>query len=310
MTSISEDVVILDGGFATELERRGFDTSGGLWSARVLLDHPGAIEQLHYDYYAAGAECVTSASYQVTYDGCAKAGLSRTETTDLLLKSVTLAEGARDRISETRSDGRKRYVAASVGPYGARLQDGSEYHGNYDASVADIAAFHEERFAVLAESTADLLACETIPVLDEARALAEVLRNHPRSRAWFTFTSPNGVHTSHGELLSDAARFLDAEPGVVAVGVNCLRPESVATALREIAKGTGKPLVAYPNSGEKWNSDRRSWVGTQRQASLAQLAPSWIDLGARFVGGCCRTGPADIAQLAESLGRASRVSAS
>jgi homocysteine S-methyltransferase len=296
-----DDVVILDGGLATELERRGFKTSGGLWSARVLLEHPEAIEQLHYDYYAAGAECVISSSYQVTYEGCANAGLSHAETTALLLKSVALANDARKRIEAAKHDGRKRYVAASVGPYGARLQDGSEYHGRYNVSVADIAAFHEERFGVLVESSADLLACETIPILDEARALATVLRNHPRAKAWFTFTTPDGEHTSHGETLFDAARFLDGEPGVVAIGVNCLRPTAVATALREISKGTGKPLVAYPNSGETWNSAEAKWDGAAEGKSLAELAPSWVELGARFVGGCCRTGPADIARLAGAL---------
>jgi homocysteine S-methyltransferase len=280
-----------------------------LWSARVLVEHPEAIEQLHHDYYSAGADCVISASYQMTFEGSAKAGLSKTATSSLLLKSISLAESARERIAAARSDGRKRYVAASVGPYGARLQDGSEYHGNYDASVGDIAAFHEERFAVLAESSADFLACETIPLLDEARALTTVLRNHPGTKSWFTFTSPDGVHTSHGEPLYEGARLLDAEADIVAIGVNCLRPESVATALREISKGTGKPLIAYPNSGEKWNSQRRSWVGTQAKTSLARLAQGWIDLGARVVGGCCRTGPADIADLAQALGRGGRVNA-
>jgi homocysteine S-methyltransferase len=297
-----DDVVILDGGLATELERRGFETSGGLWSARVLVEHPEAIEQLHYDYYAAGADCVISSSYQVTYEGCAKAGLSHDDTSALLLKSVALASDARKRIDAAKPNGRKRYVAASVGPYGARLQDGSEYHGNYNVSVTRIAGFHAERFGVLVESGADILACETIPILDEARALATVLRNHPGAKAWFTFTTPDGTHTSHGERLSEASRLLDSEPGFVAIGVNCLRPTAVTTAIREISKGTGKPLVAYPNSGEVWNSSDARWDGAPEGTSLAELAPAWIDLGVRFVGGCCRTGPADITALAEAIG--------
>lgn len=299
--------MILDGGLATELERRGFKTSGGLWSARVLLEHPEAIEQLHYDYYAAGADCVISSSYQVTYEGCAKAGLSHDETSALLLKSVALASDARKRIDAAKPNGRKRYIAASVGPYGARLQDGSEYHGNYNVSLTRIAAFHAERFGVLVESGADILACETIPILDEARALATVLRNHQSAKAWFTFTTPDGVHTSHGELLSDAGRLLDGEPSVTALGVNCLRPTAVATAIREISKGTGKPLVAYPNSGEVWNNADAKWHGAPEGTSLAQLAPAWIEAGVRFVGGCCRTGPPDIARLRETLDKRSGV---
>ncbi|HEY3258478.1 MAG TPA: homocysteine S-methyltransferase family protein, partial [Gemmatimonadaceae bacterium] len=155
------NVLVLDGGLATELERRGHDISGPLWSARVLLEVPDAIEQLHYDYFASGAHCVISSSYQASYDGFAKLGLTRDQTTALLLQSVSLAQRARDRFSSQRTDGVGRYVAASVGPYGATLHDGSEYHGNYGLSVGQLRSFHEERFAVLANSGADVMACET-----------------------------------------------------------------------------------------------------------------------------------------------------
>jgi homocysteine S-methyltransferase len=295
------NVVILDGGFGTELERRGYDTTGGLWTARVLNEHPDAVEQLHYDYYAAGAECVITASYQITYEGFEQQGFTRDDATAALLKSVELARRARDRIAAENSSGKRRYIAASVGPYGARLEDGSEYHGNYAASVAEIAEFHDERFGVLAESGADVLACETIPIFDEARALLDVVRNHPDVEAWFTFTTPDGVHTSHGERLSDAVRLVDNQPNIVAVGVNCLRPLHVSTALREMKSATGKPLVAYPNSGERWNPVTWGWDGAPDEERLATLAPGWIDGGARLIGGCCRTGPADIASLAQKL---------
>ena len=294
-------VLILDGGLATELERRGHDISGPLWSARVLLEMPDAIEQLHYDYFASGADCVTSASYQASYDGFAKLGLTRDETTALLLQSVSLAQRARDRFNTQRTDGAERYVAASVGPYGATLHDGSEYHGNYGLSVAQLTAFHEERFAVLTESSADVLACETIPSLDEARALAELLREHAAATAWVSFTSSDGVHTAHGEELVDCARFLDGADNVIAVGVNCVHPRVVGTAIRHLMTETGKPIAIYPNSGESWDIVERKWTGTAENECLAALAPSWIESGARIVGGCCRTRPKDIADLATAL---------
>lgn len=300
------DIVVLDGGLATELERRGYPTSGGLWSARVLLENPEAIEQLHYDYYSAGADCVISASYQVTYEGLESAGLSENRTTSLLLKSVALADNARERITSTLNDGRRRWVAASIGPYGARLQDGSEYHGNYNVSVDAITEFHEERFGVLAESGADVLACETIPNLDEARAFNTLLSNQLDTEAWFTFTSPDGVHTSHGEDLFECARLLDNQPGIVAIGVNCLKPHHVSMAISELRKGTSKPIVVYPNSGEVWNSLERKWDGAPENVSLAALAPEWIESGARIIGGCCRTGPGDIADLAQVVASLSR----
>jgi len=293
--------LILDGGLATELERRGYDISGPVWSARVLLETPEAIEQLHYDYFTVGADCVITASYQASYEGLATLGLSQEETSALLLQSVSLAEAARDRFNKDSADEKRRYVAASVGPYGATLHDGSEYHGNYGLSFAELKSFHEKRFMVLSGSTPDVLACETIPSLDEARALAGLLREHAATDAWFSFTSPDGVHTAHGEKLVDCARFLDAEERVIAVGVNCVHPRVVRTAIRELIAGTDRPIVVYPNSGERWDIVQHKWTGVPDDESLATLAPSWVESGASIVGGCCRTGPKEIADLAQAL---------
>jgi len=303
------DILILDGGLATELEKRGYDISGPLWSARHLLDAPDAIEQLHYDYFAAGAQCVTSASYQASYEGFAKLGLTTAETTLLLQRSVALAQSARARCeaddrknsNAAVANGRKRYVAASVGPYGATLHDGSEYHGNYGLSIGELRVFHAARFEVLADCDADLLACETIPSLDEGRALLDLLGYHGKTQAWLSFTSPDGVNTSHGEPLTECARAADGAETVIAVGVNCVHPRVVATAIKEITRGTSKPIVVYPNSGEQWDARSGQWGGAPHGSHLADLAPSWVDAGARLIGGCCRTGPVDIAALAQAI---------
>jgi homocysteine S-methyltransferase len=293
--------MILDGGLATELEARGCDISGSLWSARVLRTSPEAIEQLHYDFYAAGADCATTASYQASYEGFAGIGLDDDETTRLLRLSVELARSARARYQRGHPEDRRAlFVAASVGPYGAILHDGSEYRGDYGLSVAQLVAFHARRFEVLASAGADFLACETIPVLEEARAFVELLARHPESQAWLSFTSPDGVHTSHGEPLVECARLIDPVPNVIAVGVNCVKPEIVAEAIRALAAGTGKPIVVYPNSGEHWEAGEESWHGEPGHG-LAALAPAWIRAGARHVGGCCRIGPDQIAQLKAAL---------
>src|SRR5262245_33482760 len=221
-----DEMLVLDGGLATELETRGCDISGSLWSARVLRSNPEAIEQLHYDYYAAGARVAITASYQASYEGFAAVGIGAEETTRLLRLSVELASSARERYRREHPDDRRELlVAASVGPYGATTHDGAEYRGDYGFSVDQLVAFHERRFGVLASARADLLACETIPVLDEARAYVELLRRHPDASAWLSFTSPDGIHTSHGEPLADCARVADGVANVVAVGVNCVRPE-------------------------------------------------------------------------------------
>jgi homocysteine S-methyltransferase len=307
---IDSDVIILDGGLATELEKRGHDISGPLWSAKLLFDAPAAVEQLHFDYYAAGAQCVTSASYQASYEGFAGTGLSAEETTMLLRLSVALASNARDRFENQRASGtgplglptaRTRHVAASVGPYGATLHDGSEFRGNYGISIAQLREFHSARFEILATSGADVLACETIPSLDEGRALLDLIADHGETQAWLSFTSPDGIHTSQGEVLVDCARAVDKVDNVIAVGVNCVHPRVVATAIAEFARGTNKPIVVYPNAGEVWDAGSREWRGKPDGARLSDLAPVWVEAGARLIGGCCRTGPGDIYALARAI---------
>jgi len=298
----ADGLMILDGGLATELERRGQDVSGPLWSAEVLRKAPEAIEQLHYDYFAAGARCAISASYQASYEGFAALGLDAGETTALLLRSVTLAQSARARYRRDHpADRRELYVAASVGPYGAITHDGAEYRGDYGLTKEQLIAFHARRFEVLATSGADFLACETIPLLDEALALATLLAQHPDAPAWMSFTSADGIHTAHGESLTDCAKLLDRVPNLIAIGVNCVRPEVVGDAIRALKEGSGKAIVVYPNSGEHWDGQTRSWHGSWNHESLAALAPQWVSAGARVVGGCCRIGPREIAALDEAL---------
>lgn len=299
------ETLILDGGLATELERRGYDVSGRLWSADLLRSAPDAIEQLHYDYFEAGASVATTASYQASYEGFAAIGLGADAVTALLRRSVELACAARARYrADHPSDARRLLVAASVGPYGAISHDGAEYRGDYGLTVRQLTDFHAPRFGILAAAGADLLACETIPVLDEARALAALLAEHPEIPAWVSFSSPDGVHTSHGEPLADCARLLDGVPNVIAVGVNCVRPEIVDKAIRSLGAGTAKPIIVYPNSGEVWDGRTRDWQGHSSGAGPAALARQWVAAGARLVGGCCRVGPAEIADLARTLSRA------
>ncbi|MGB5133457.1 MAG: homocysteine S-methyltransferase [Steroidobacteraceae bacterium] len=302
MTELHDKLMVLDGGLATELERRGYDVSGPLWSAEVLRTAPEAIEQLHYDYYAAGARCAISASYQASYEGFATLGLDAADTTALLRRSVELAQSARARYRRDHpADRRQLYVAASVGPYGAISHDGAEYRGDYGLTEEQLIAFHARRFKVLATSGADFLACETIPLLDEARALVTLLAQQPDALAWMSFTSADGIHTAHGEPLADCARLLDRVPNVIAIGVNCVEPEIVGEAIRALKGGTGKAIVVYPNSGEQWDGQTHGWRGSRDHASLAALAPQWVGAGARMVGGCCRIGPREIAALHEAL---------
>jgi homocysteine S-methyltransferase len=286
-----DTVLIADGGLATELEARGNDLSDALWSARLLVDAPQEITAVHSAFFRAGAMIATTASYQASFEAFAARGISRDETARLLARSVELADRARDEVGRT-----SRRVAASVGPYGAALADGSEYHGRYGLSVAQLEDWHRPRLEVLTEAGADVLALETIPDVDEAEALVNVVRSLGVP-AWLSYTI-DGMRTRAGQPLVDAFAVAAGVPEIVAIGVNCCAPDDVLPAI-EPARETGKPVIVYPNSGEHWDRGRGAWIGAPRFSS--RLAVQWVSAGARVVGGCCRVRPADIAELAAAL---------
>ena len=294
-------LMILDGALATELEARGCDLRDPLWSAKVLIEAPGLIRQVHADYFAAGADCAISASYQATFAGFAQRGLGADAAAELMRRSVQLAADARDAFWATAANraGRPRpIVAASVGPYGAFLADGSEYRGDYGLSASELAEFHRPRMAVLAGSQADILACETIPCLQEAQALAELLAEFPGRHAWISFSARDGAHTCHGEPLAECAALLDRYDQVAAIGVNCSAPHHIPGLIRAIRSASAKPIVVYPNSGEGYDAATGAWAGEGETGTYAEQARAWHASGARLIGGCCRTGPREIRAIA------------
>lgn len=289
LPELDEGPLILDGGLATQLEAQGADLRSTLWSARLLADDPDAIVAAHSAYFSAGAQIATTASYQASLAGFADIGLGRSEAEGLIRGSVRLAQRARSRFR----DDRPRWVAGSVGPYGAALADGSEYRGDYHVSVAELRVWHRPRIALLTEAGADLLALETIPCLAEVEALlAEV--DGTGVPCWLSLTCA-GDQTRAGEPASEAFAMVRDVAEVRAVGVNCLDPADALGLVRQATEVSGRPAVAYPNSGEQWDADARAWTGSARFA--AAEVQGWVDAGARLIGGCCRVGPSAIAAI-------------
>jgi len=278
--------VVLDGGLGTLLEARGADLTSSMWSARLLRDDPGAIEAAHREYFGAGAQVAITSSYQASFDGFAGLGTDRTTAAALMTTSVDIARRARD---VARPDG---WVAASVGPYGAVLADGSEYRGDYGLSSDQLRDWHGPRLEVLRAAGADVLAIETVPSLAEAAAIvAEVAgTGHP---AWLSLTV-DGDRTRTGEPLDEVYAMAAEVPEIIALGVNCTAPDDVAAAVAIAARY--RPVVVYPNSGQAWDAVHRCWTGAA--AFDAAQVREWIDAGARLVGGCCRIGPAEITAVA------------
>ncbi|MEU1009945.1 homocysteine S-methyltransferase [Streptomyces sp. NPDC005890] len=295
-TALAAGTVVLDGGMSNQLESAGHDLSDELWSARLLAEQPEAVTEAHLAYFRAGAEVAITASYQATFEGFAKRGIGRAEGTRLLGLSVELARQAA-RQAQAEGDDRPLWVAASVGPYGAMLADGSEYRGRYGLSVEELERFHRPRLEVLAEAAPDVLALETVPDADEAAALLRAVRGLGVP-AWLSYTV-DGRHTRAGQPLEEAFALAADVDEVIAVGVNCCAPEDVADAVGIAARVTGKPVVVYPNSGEAWDAEARAWAG--RTTFSAEQVKAWRSAGARLIGGCCRVGPAAIASMAQAL---------
>ncbi|MBT8499744.1 homocysteine methyltransferase [Pantoea agglomerans] len=293
-------LLILDGALATELEARGCHLADALWSAKVLMENPELIYQVHYDYFVAGARCAITASYQATPQGFATRGLDEAESLALIAQSVELARRARHDYLAVRPDAKTLLVAGSVGPYGAFLADGSEYRGDYALPEAEMMAFHRPRVQALLAAGADLLACETLPSFAEAQALVKLLAEFPEGRAWFSFTLRDAGHISDGTPLSDVVSWLNQQPQVVAVGINCVALESVTPALQQLQKLTDKPLVVYPNSGEQYDASSKTWHSAPSGCTLHDKLAEWQQAGAKLIGGCCRTSPNDIAAIARA----------
>jgi homocysteine S-methyltransferase len=296
--------VMLDGALATELERRGSVLDDALWSARILLENPDLIRQVHYDYLAAGADVITTASYQATFTGFARRGLDHEQAADLMRLSVGLALEARDSFwaEPANRTGRERpLVAVSVGPYGAYLADGSEYRGDYGLSLAELMDFHRPRMAVLAAAGADLLACETIPCQVEGEALVTLLHEFPAVPAWLSFSCRNSQEVAGGEPFAGCAALANQSDQIVAVGVNCTAPRYIEDLLHIAHRVTKKPLLCYPNSGEAWDPHNNCWVGSTGITDFHTPAQRWRAAGATLIGGCCRTTPEDIRDMRQAL---------
>ncbi|MEU1041490.1 homocysteine S-methyltransferase [Streptomyces sp. NPDC005551] len=294
--ALATGTVVLDGGLSNQLASAGHDLSDELWSARLLADRPEALVEAHLAYFEAGADVAITASYQATFEGFAKRGVGPARAAELLRSSVESAREAA-RLAHAGGIGRPLWVAASAGPYGAMLADGSEYRGRYGLSVGELERFHRPRLEVLAAAAPDVLALETVPDTDEAAALLRAVRGLGVP-AWLSY-SVDGDRTRAGQPLEEAFALAADADEIVAVGVNCCAPADVDRAVGTAARVTGKPVVVYPNSGETWDAGKRAWDG--RATFTPEEVTGWRASGARLIGGCCRVGPEAVAGIAAAL---------
>jgi homocysteine S-methyltransferase len=302
--SLLDGIHVIDGGLASELEYRGARIDTPLWSAQVLegrpeIDETEILREVHRAYIKAGAQCIATCSYQVSRMGYVEVGLTAEQADQALLRSVKIA---REAVAEF--PGRRVLVAGSLGPYGAALHNGAEYTGEYECTYERLVQFHRERVEIFANASGadapDLLAFETFPSLEEVKAAGEAMTPWPELRAWFSFSCRDAQHVSHGELVKDCAALASSFPQTAAVGVNCVPPKWIPSLIAELRAASDKPVLVYPNSGEGWDAASRCWTGVTDPADFGAQAAQWFHAGAQIVGGCCRTRPEHVREVAEA----------
>jgi homocysteine S-methyltransferase len=295
--------LLLDGGLSNELERQGFNLNQKLWSAELLESNPEAIILAHLIYLESGAGCIITSSYQATLPGFMAIGYDRHAACGLILKSVQLASEARSRFLAVNPHSPTPLIAASIGPYGAYLADGSEYRGDYAITDQELTDFHKPRIDLLDNSTTDILACETIPAFQEARVLSEILET-VKKPAWISFSCKDGKHISDGTPIEKCAAYFAHHPTVFAIGINCTSPEFISDLIRSIKTQSGnKKIVVYPNSGAVYHAESKTWSGLSDLSSCEIMAKEWLSLGADIIGGCCGIGPQQIRAMSKFISR-------
>ena len=296
--------MIIDGALASELQRRGCDLNDSLWSAKVLIEQPELIQQVHYDYFKASADCAITASYQATPMGFAQKGIELEESIKLIKTSVKLAQQAKMQYLNDIKEDKALLIAGSVGPYGAYLANGSEYTGDYQLSESEFIAFHKDRVTALIDAGVDILACETMPSFLEIKALVKLIQQFPMVNCWFSLTLKDQQHISDGTPLTEVIEYLNSIEQIVSVGINCIALEKVTPALEVLSKLTSKPLIVYPNSGEQYDPTTKQWhKNHHHNCTFANQLDTWIKLGAKLIGGCCQTTPEDIVEIHQLLNK-------
>ena len=293
-------ILLLDGGLSNVLESYGCNLNHSLWTAKLLIEDPESIVQAHYDYIRAGAQIISTISYQASLPGFTSLGIDQYEAVQLIIKSVDLAQIAVDKAIEQEIIEERPLIAGSLGPYGAFLVDGSEYRGNYGVSKNELRVFHSSRIDILKSTNIDLFGFETFPSYEEVSVIAELLMPIVIP-SWISFSCKDDSYINDGTRIEECVELINDHPSIYAIGINCTHPQYISGLIKKIKVSTEKKIIIYPNSGEVYDPVSKTWLGLDQPLNFSKLAKEWINLGADIIGGCCRIGPRHISELKQML---------
>lgn len=300
-----QKAIIIDGALGTQIQKNGYDVNDSLWSAKYLDENPEVIKEVHIQYLEIGADIIITSSYQASIEGFIKKGFSKEKAYELIRLSINIAKDSRDEFWNSLDNKQNRIkplVAASIGPYGAYLADGSEYTGKYGISSKELKEFHKNRLEIILSCKPDLLAIETMPLLDEVKIIVELLKGFEEIPSWITFSAKNENITNANDDIKECMKYLENQKHISAVGINCTAPQYIPVLIKNISSVCSKPIVVYPNGGSVYNPITKFWEkGEISPKEYAKLAHLWYQSGARLIGGCCLTSPDEIKEIRNIL---------
>ena len=286
-------IKLLDGSLSYPIESRGHGLNSKLWTAKILIDNPKVIEDIHVEYINSGVDYISTSSYQLSVKTLKAEGYNISEIENIFKKSVSVAKKA---LLRTKKKNIK--ILGSFGPFATYLADGSEYTGVYNTKDETIKEFHLENLKIINKLDIDILLYETIPCLREISILNNLLKLSEKE-VWISMTCNNAMKLRDNSSLKKACKILSQSKNISTIGLNCFDPSMTKIAIEKLRLYSNKKVLVYPNSGEKYNCENKTWLGKNKFND--QSISNWIEESPDIIGGCCRIGKEEIKQFKTSL---------
>jgi len=292
---LAEGVVLGDGGYLLELEKRGY-VQAGPFTPEVSLTHPEALSQLHREFLRAGAEVLQALTFYASEDKLATVGLGG-KVDEINRAAVRIAR-------QVASEG-NALVAGNLSITWAYDPD--------DPGTSDhVRELFDRQLEVQMEEGIDFVIAETFSYLGEALIAAERVQKTGLP-AMVTMTFDNNPRSYEGLSPAECARRL-ADAGVDIVGINCLRsPEHTLPLINEVREAVSGYVACQP-AAYRTPLERPDFTALPEfplgldplqlsRAEMADFALKARDMGVNYIGSCCGSVAAHVRAMAKALGK-------